>query len=207
MKKFVSPLAVLGFALLLVSCKQISFNSYLEVNEALTIKGKQNQSLHFEPGKIFIDLSVKNKRTLSLKVFDKKKQEITFSLPRGDVIPPERGSFFVASEELGQDFDLEGTVMTALFDTPSITTVEACTYKETRRVCRNVNGSVICSNEVTSRSGQRSIVTHYEEKETTLLLDFKKPGTSDVVAQFKGINVGHERQLIDMYGECVPQLQ
>ena len=202
MKKFVRIISMLAPLALLISCERITFNNYLNVEKELTIKGKQNTSMHFDPGKIFLDLSIDQSRKVEIKVFDKQKQAVVFKLPRENFIPLDHGDFFIKAEEMKQEFDLEGNVMTSFFDTPSVTTVEACQRAVETQVCHSTSQGTECSIVTTYKPGKREVVTHYEERETTLDLSFKTPGTSEVMATFKGTHVAHERQLVDIIGEC-----
>lgn len=203
MKKLVRIISMLAPLALLISCERITFNNYLNVEKELTIKGAQNTSIHFEPGKIFLDLTINQNRKVEISVFDKQKQAVVFKLPRENFIPLDHGDFFIKAEEIKQDFDLEGSVMTSFFDTPSVTTVEACQRVVETQVCRTAPQGTECTTVRSYEPGKRQVVTHYEERETTLDLSFKTPGTSETVATFKGTHVTHERQLIDIYGECL----
>ncbi len=202
MKKFVRIISMLAPLALLISCERITFNNYLNVEKEITIKGKQNTSMHFEPGKIFLDLTINQNRKVEIKVFDKQKQAVVFKLPRENFIPMDHGDFFIKAEEMKQEFDLEGNVMTSFFDTPSVTTVEVCQRAIETQVCRSTSQGTECSIVTVYKPGKREVVTHYEERETTLDLTFKTPGASEIMATFKGTHVSHERQLVDIIGEC-----
>ena len=84
----------------------------------------------------------------------------------------------------------------------SVTTVEACQRAVETQVCHSTSQGTECSIVTTYKPGKREVVTHYEERETTLDLSFKTPGTSEVMATFKGTHVAHERQLVDIIGKC-----
>ncbi len=195
--------ALIAPLFLLLACERVSFSSYLDVNKKFTIKSKKGESIQFDPGRIHIDLTVKNKRSVNINIYSKKKQDITFSIPSSAHFPSERGSFFISAEDLKQDFDLDGEIATTYFDTPSITSTEICQYPVTRQVCRQVSNQVVCTTETNYEQGERTIVTHYEERESRLILEFKEQGTSEVIAKFDGTHVSHERQLVDIYGECL----
>lgn len=202
MNKFVR-LVIVAPLFLLLACERVSFSSYLDVSQRFLIKGNKGESLQIDPGRVHIDLTVKNKKSMSIKINDSQKEEIAFSIPGSAHFPTERGTFFVSAQDLKQNFDLEGEIMTSYFDTPSISSTEVCEYPVSQQVCRTVGTQAVCTNETIYFKGVRTIVTHYEEKESHLILEFKDSEKSEVVAKFDGMHISHGRQLIDMYGECL----
>lgn len=212
-------LALLLPLVLLMSCEKVRFDSTLDVQTPFSIQGKR-KSLNIPAGKFDATFSIKSKKNFELKIGEGKDQKIKFAIPENVFIPHSNGHFFLSSQESDQGFDMEGDVETRVENSTPITESEQCSIKTgTRRVCHYEPGPVVCveregrqvchqiPREVCSwedvyEYGRREVTYHYQTSQTSLDLDFKVPGSDQVLGHLDGRSHVETDRINDFIGPC-----
>lgn len=213
-------LALIAPLFLLVACERASFDGQMSVSNSFQIDGKK-KSITVPAGKHEVKFSV-NKKTFELKIEGDPDTKVKFAIPSNVRLPQYDGHVFMAASELEQDFDMEGEVRTDVSHSPLQTRTESCSVKVgTRHVCHEVPGPVVC-HEINGRQechqtapqrvcewqdiyryGYQEITYHIQTSQTDLNLDFKVPGSEQVLAHIDGASDVRRAEIIDRQTSCI----
>jgi len=187
MKKIIA-LAVLT---LLASCETPRGDFF--ANEKLTFKRKtifgNNKKVKVSPGQYGAKVTVKNKKMkLKLDGIDKK---ITFKIPSNAKLPSGSGSIFLKSNQIGQNYDIEGDILADTQRSRVYRERESCTYTRNERQCRRHcdrrnNCRSICENVQVTVHGYKRVEYYNITTHKDYTLNLLAPNSSRVVASFDG---------------------
>ena len=91
----------------------------------------------FSPGQYRANLDFESERSMTLKLADGKRgeREIPIQIPGDVTLPRHQGEFWLKAAEIGQAFDLEGTVETNVARSQPTRAVDICQYQVERWAC------------------------------------------------------------------------
>ena len=176
----------------LVGC-EYPIHGTLQVNSALTLKDHRKHSFELAPGNHYMEVKRDEnggKLQLKMKVLDKsgKKRKVKLHLPDPFSIPDYSGNFAFDSAQIGQSFDLVGSVDTIETDsTPQVNT-EPCGYGYGYYYDYYYEGT-------------RLITSHRHDKVTHVGANFKSPDADETVALYSG-SITQSHKVIDSVGTC-----
>ncbi|OUR99793.1 hypothetical protein A9Q84_01835 [Halobacteriovorax marinus] len=206
-------LVILSMALAFVSCndldgtfkakKDLVFKTKKSIFSSKMVKVKVPAGEH----KASIKFSSKTKMKIDIKGVDKK---IKIKLPKELSINNRNDEFFVAGEDVKQQYDFEGKIKTTYDRSSSHRGTESCTYttyiRECEKVCRtNENGRTRCRRRCESvpvtNHGYQDVEYYYSTRETNLKLKVVDPSTSANLAVFKGYD-SDTSKVVTWSGSC-----
>lgn len=224
MKNLFNFASLLSVLFLLISCGR-SFDGKLSVETAYDIKGKDGKNLSLNVGDTDAVFTIYDWNVLKLKVSGDQVGEVQFKFPDGTKMPGEFGTVQISASKLNQSFDLRADMRPVSDTSTQITDMELCQiFIGTRIVCEPMpaddhldhhehhhNGDLStlppgCHLENMYRTGERQIVFHYATRATITTVEFKVPGTDDIIAKFTGSGDHKENRIIDSAGVCTPTL-
>ncbi len=165
--KQIKTIGVAAMALFLAGCDEIKFNGNLNVLEQITFKQKQ-ASVVVTPGQFAAKVTLgatntKKKIKLEIKNADpatEVKLEFDKDINIGE-------TFNVTAAQLGQNFDLAGTMKTRVEQSPEQTSYESCTYQMPQTVCRsNKSADAAVSEDLVAKVSEFAAVDAVEAPET-----------------------------------------
>lgn len=165
--KQIKTLGVAAMALFLAGCDEIKFNGNLNVLEQIVFKQKQG-SVTVAPGQFAAKVTLsannsKKKIKLEIKNADpatEVKLEFDKDINIGE-------TFNVTAAQLGQNFDLAGTMKTRVEQSPEQTSYESCTYQMPQTVCRsNKSADAAVSEDLVAKVSEFAAVDAVEAPET-----------------------------------------
>lgn len=185
-----------------------------------------NKSVTFLPGRYSGKLSFQSKSDALLEIKGASGRNETstlkFSLPKGQTFPRYEGDVSISSAQLGQAYDLKGTVHTVEGDSETTRTTESCIYYVKERVCTRVDfdprdrrdghgpgrgrgpghgGRPVCEWKDVARTGTQEVEYHYHTADTTFDVSLLTPNTSQQLARFYGHSVDTDK-VYDYKGQC-----
>lgn len=213
-------LALIAPLFLLIACERASFDGKMNVSNSFLIDGKK-KDITVPVGNHDVKFTV-NKKTFELKIEGNPDSKVKFAIPSNVRLPQYDGHIFIAASELDQDFDMEGEVNTDVTHSPLQTRTESCSVKVgTRHVCHEVPGPVVCREihgrqechqtapqqvcewQDIYRHGYQEITYHFQTSQTDLNLDFKVPGSDQVLAHIDGASDVRRSEIIDRQTSCI----
>ncbi|MBI4350822.1 MAG: hypothetical protein HY550_05240 [Elusimicrobia bacterium] len=135
--KQMKNIGIAAMALFLAGCDEVKFNGSMNVLEQMTFSQGQDKTVVVAPGQFGAKVTLgqsggKKKIKLEIKNADPAttvKLEFDKNINIG-------GTFNVTASQLGQNFDLAGTMATQVEKSPEYSTYEGCTYQYPQTVCR-----------------------------------------------------------------------
>jgi len=135
--KNIKSISVAAMALFLAGCDEIKFNGTMNVLEQLTFSQKQG-AVTVAPGQFAAKVTLsannsKKKIKMEIKNADpatEVKLEFDKNINIGE-------TFNITAAQLGQNFDLAGTMATKVTRSEERSTYESCTYQYPQTVCRS----------------------------------------------------------------------
>lgn len=136
--KNVKSIGVAAMALFLVGCDEVKFNGTMNVLEQITFSQSQGKTVVVAPGQFSAKATLsannsKKKLKLEIKNADpatEVKLEFDKNINIGE-------TFTITAAQLGQNFDLAGTMATKVERGPEQSSYESCTYQYPQTVCRS----------------------------------------------------------------------
>lgn len=136
--KNVKNIGVAAMALFLVGCDEVKFNGAMNVLEQITFSQSQGKTVTVQPGQFSAKATLsannsKKKLKLEIKNADpatEVKLEFDKNINIGE-------TFTITAAQLGQNFDLAGTMATRVERGPEQSSYESCSYQYPQTVCRS----------------------------------------------------------------------
>lgn len=168
MKKF---FLLCALSSLIISCKEISGS--LEVVQDFEAKVENNcgwdpfgnceptKKVKIVPGNYKSTVNFSSKEIIKMEVkANKVKETIVLKRPNNFEFPA-NGDFHLGANEIGQNFDVHGSMQTQVFESPTRREHESCTYTRNEYVCYpGQNGQPVCSYQPRQVWGYR-LVEYY----------------------------------------------
>lgn len=137
-QKTIKGLGLAAVALFLVGCNEINFSGLLSVTEPITFAGQNRVNVVVNPGQFNTKASIGksgSKKVIKLEIANANpatKVELSFdkNINIGQ-------TFTLAAAQIGQNFDVNGTMDTAVERSPEYSRSEFCTYQMPQTVCRS----------------------------------------------------------------------
>lgn len=135
-QKIMKGLGLAAVAVFLVGCNEINFSGLLNVTEPITFAG-QRAEIVVNPGQFNTKASIGqsgSKKTIKLEIANANpatKVELSF-----DKNINIGATFTLAAAQIGQNFDVNGTMDTKVEKSPEYSRNEFCTYQMPQTVCR-----------------------------------------------------------------------
>ena len=122
----------------LVGCNEINFSGMLNLTDPITFAGQNKNNVVVNPGQFQTKASIgqsgqQKQITLEIKNGNNPtKVQINFdkNINIGE-------TFNLAAAQIGQNFDLAGTLKTTVTNSPEQSGTESCTYQTPQTVCRS----------------------------------------------------------------------
>ena len=153
----------------------------------------------FLPGtysaKLRIDL--KESITLSFAESSRTKTVIDLKLPENTHIPDRQGRFLLAARDVGQLYDVAGSIDTDRQRSETYSTWESCSYLVRRLSCYANQ----CEHVYVSIYGHRPVEYHHEYETKTVVLDLLAVGSKQNLARFDGAAT-RASKIYDYAGFC-----
>lgn len=137
-------------SLLLVSVAAsacINLNGQLDIKQTLTAKTKSGflnlsrKTTQFQSGIYDAELKIIGEKKFKLSIKERGTDKNEISLPfksQDDLNIPSNGFFTISGNQVGQNFDIQGTIATEFSRSESERTIEACTISRVVKKCVEV---------------------------------------------------------------------
>ncbi len=137
--KGIGMAAMLG---VLVGCNEINFSGLLNITAPITFAGQNRNNVVINPGQFNAKASIGQsgqQKQIKLEINNTNpatKVQINFdkNINIGE-------TFNLAAAQIGQNFDLAGTMKTTVTNSPEQSGSESCTYQTPQTVCRSVKSA------------------------------------------------------------------
>jgi hypothetical protein len=189
MKRFLLALASVG---LLGACDDI--DGTLSVTKAFSLKTKK-ETISVSANTYRADFKYdENDRELEFEIKDLQNGEDVkskFIVPAGRTIPRDNGEFMLTAQEMGQSFDLHGTLNTTSETDGPYRTSESCTYQLPERICYREcvprrGCSTRCYTQYRTYYGYRDVEYDVTTTHRKVTAEFLTAGTNESLANFAG---------------------
>ena len=227
MKKLI---AIPILSLTLAGCNGLE--GILSIQGPLSIVVKKGQAVPLNPGssvRATIEVE-KDGREIDIKFKDSmgKDRKAELKLPPGVQVPQYSGTFSVLGSQVGQPFNLSGSIDTQVDESPRYRTRESCTETDRELVCYWVERPVpgpgpgpgphpghghpghggggihreqVCEWRLVTLYGDREVEYHNRITTVRGLADFTDPSSNMLLATFSGSNSRSEK-IYDYVGPC-----
>lgn len=143
MKKNTMKLAgIAAVAAVLVGCNEINFSGLLNITEPVTFSQEGRALVTVNPGQFQTKASIGqsgNKKQIKLEIKNADPAtKVTISFDKNINVGE---NFNLAAAQIGQNFDLAGTMLTKVENSPEQYGYESCTYQRPQTVCRGVKSN------------------------------------------------------------------
>lgn len=187
-----------------VGCKT-NFDGAIKINQKMTVKLKKDYGT-VAPGTYAstIKFSSKKKAVLEIKVNGSggKNPELPIAIPRSEELPEYNGPISWRAEEIGQTFDVEGSLNTVVTDTERRRGTETCQERIPYRECyTDPQGRPVCRDGWRDATGSRVIDYYDRTYDRNVKLTLLDPKKGAVLAGLSGKNVQTERIVLSQ-GMC-----
>jgi hypothetical protein len=175
--------------LFLVGCND-PIEGTIQVNSNLTLNDKHHRAFDLRPGQHTMEMRVNeffDKTEVKMKLTDcaGSERKIRLFLPQSVLLPNVTGSFVAQADQIGQHFDLAGTIQKTESDSEPVTYQEYCGWNDWYYL------------------GTRTVTFHTHSELRTFSVDFKTPHQDDTLANFKGSMPAGTHTVIDSISHCV----
>lgn len=186
--------------MIFVGCNDI--RGEFNIAQNITLKDVDGKPISLTPGVYESELEFKSKKKIELDVnFNGKEFEIPFAIPKNFKLPKVKGNFVLKAKEVGQNYDIGGSLNTHVSKSNLYRDIEHCTITVARRECYYINGKYRCRTVYVNYPGRRMVEYYYQDKKQSIELNILPAGDDVILAQF----LGHEntRERIQTYsGVC-----
>jgi hypothetical protein len=183
-------------ALALTACDEMTGTNV--VTETLNAVDKKGKQVSIKPGTYKMGFKYDQKhRELEIKIKKSSEQgkdvKLKLAVASDVTMPRDNGSFMLASNQIGQSWDLEGQVDTQSVDSDTTRTTESCSIPTTEYVCHETcdsegcNCSTTCADETVYIPGSHEVEYYYTTTTRTVNMQFKEAAST--LARFNAVNV------------------
>jgi hypothetical protein len=136
-KNILKGLSVAAVALFLVGCDELKFGGTFNILSAITFN-QSNGNVVVNPGQFATNVTIGqsgNQKQIKLEIKNGNnpaKVQLNFdkNINVGD-------NFTLTAAQIGQNFDVNGKIVTTVTDTPEQSGTESCTYQMPQTICRS----------------------------------------------------------------------
>ncbi|OGR64204.1 MAG: hypothetical protein A2X31_13110 [Elusimicrobia bacterium GWB2_63_22] len=137
-QKTIKGLGLAAVALFLVGCNEINFSGLLNVTEPITFAGQDRVNVVVNPGQFNTKASIGksgSKKVIKLEIANgAQPTKVELSFDKNINIG---AAFTLTAAQIGQNFDMNGTMDTKVEKSPEYSRSEFCTYQMPQTVCRS----------------------------------------------------------------------
>ena len=209
-------ITVIGMVLLSTSC--LKLEGTLKVSESLSAIEKygflnmKTRLIKITPGTYSAAVSIKSDKNFTLEL---SKDGDNISIPvkaQNDLNVPDNGKFTISGDQIGQPFNINGTINTESESSSQSNGIESCTKERRKVICeRDLNGRddrrdhepshSECREITETYQGDRNVTYHFVTVTRNLELELSKDTSTAVSATFAGIE--HDTtKVYDYVGIC-----
>ena len=160
---------------------------------------KTEVTQQFLPDSYAAKLRIDPKESLRLSLAESSNAQtlIDLELPEHTRIPDQQGMFNLTATEVGQPYDVAGTVNTTRRRSAIYSTWESCSYLVKRLSCYDNH----CKYTYVPIYGHRPVEYHREDETKTIVLDLLATESNENLARFDG-ETTRASKIYDYTGYC-----
>lgn len=200
----------------------VNLNGQLDVKQPLNAKIKsgflhlQTKDTQIQPGIYDVSLSSRSDKKILLKIKPQGTDQKEISIPikgQEDLDIPSVGEFKLSSGEIGQPFDVVGSLKTEYSESSRERILESCTITRFETHCFDIGNQpssgqfppqVNCTEVTVSIPGEKVVEYHTAYTSRDATANFINPQTKDVLAELTSSGTESHR-VTDFEGPCLPQ--